>query len=124
MLHFTLVSVIIVSGESVSAGASLWRMVTSEMILGDVVICVSHDRSTCHPVISLGHVSGHVTRGQALVLGQEPVVIPSTSSPRKLETICFTGQKIPASLDQPLSFKSICIYKALLLLRQHIFTIS
>ena len=38
---------------------------------------------------------GHVTRGQTLILGHEPVLIAGTSAPRKLETVRLAWEKIP-----------------------------
>ena len=40
-------------------------------------------------------MSGHVTRGQTLILGHEPVLIASTSAPWELETVRLAWEKIP-----------------------------
>merc|ERR1712227_624745 len=67
------------------------------MILSDVVTRMLLNRSTWSSHgNNVGHVSGHVARGQTLILGHEPVLIAGTSAPRKLETVRLAWEKIPS----------------------------
>ena len=97
-LHFTRVSVKVVSGEPVSAGARLRGLVAPLMMSGDVVLtifCLGAGPPLPCPCDVTGHVSdvtGHVrdvTRGEALGPGEESVVIARTSAPGELETVAL-----------------------------------